>query len=343
MCGRFGRRLFEIFFKTYSEKLWGIPCSELDADFAAQRIKKFSLGEAIRGAFASKKRSAHRTLADEFAYPVEGTGTVYERMAKAIEERGGQIQLRTSVSEVLTRGDRVQGIRLQDGTVREYDHVISTMPLTRLVQRLPDVPATVLEASRGLSFRNTIIVYLEIARSDLFPDHWIYLHSPDLKAGRVTNFRNWSPLLHGGSPNTILAVEYWCNEADEIWGWEDGRLADLATREIVAAGLVFDESLVKNSYILRIPKCYPVFRRGYRKLLRPIRDYLRTIKCLQVIGRYGSFKYNNQDHSILMGILAAENILKGSGHDLWSVNCDYEVYQEACRITETGLVSEPAV
>ena len=216
VCRRFGRRLFEIFFKTYSEKLWGIRCDELDADFAAQRIKQFSLGAAIKSAFAARERGAHRTLADQFAYPHEGTGMVYERMAKAVESRGGRVRLRTPVDAVLTEQNRVTGLRLPDGTVQNYDWVISTMPLTALVQRMPETPPRVLEASRGLTFRNTIIVYLEIAQSDLCRDNWLYIHSPDLRAGRITNFRNWSPKLYGESPHTIVAIEYWCNDDERF-------------------------------------------------------------------------------------------------------------------------------
>lgn len=336
VCSRFGHRLFEIFFKTYSEKLWGIPCDELDADFAAQRIKQFSLSTAIKNAFF--KNGEHRTLADEFAYPTGGTGMVYERMAETVRTNGGQVFLSTPVQRVLTEGGRVKGIQLPDGTVREYDHVISTMPLTQLVTRLPEAPAHVLEAAGQLTFRNTILVYLEIAGSEICPDNWIYVHSPELRTGRITNFRNWVPQLYGDSPNSILALEYWCNDGDDLWRKPDEELIALARRELVETTLVKSESRVLNGFVYRIPKCYPVYRRGYKELLEPIREYLSGIRGLQVIGRYGSFKYNNQDHSILMGILAAENILENAGHDLWSVNADYDTYQEGWKITETGLV-----
>jgi protoporphyrinogen oxidase len=338
--GRFGRRLFEIFFKTYSEKLWGIRCDELDADFAAQRIKQFSLGAAIKGAFAARHRAAHRTMVEQFAYPNEGTGMVYTRMAQAVASRGGRVHLRTPVEAVLTEKNRITGLRLPDGTVKEYDHVISTMPLTLLVQRLPETPPEVLAASKGLTFRNTILVYLEVAQSDLCRDNWIYIHSPDLRAGRVTNFRNWSPQLYGDSPNTILALEYWCHDGEELWLKKDAELIALATREIIATALVKDAGLVKNGLVYRIPRCYPVYRCGYKKLLQPIQEYLSRVDGLQVIGRYGAFKYNNQDHSILMGLLAAENILKNAKNDLWAVNSDYDNYQEGCLITETGLVPQ---
>ena len=336
VCSRFGRRLFEIFFKSYSEKLWGIPCDELDADFAAQRIKQFSLSAAVKNTFF--RNGEHRTLVDEFAYPTGGTGMVYERMAEAIRKNGGRVFLNTPVQRVLTERGQVKGFELSDGTEHEYDHVISTMPLTQLVMRLPESPSHVIEAAKQLKFRNTILVYLEIADPNICPDQWIYVHSPELRTGRITNFRNWVPQLYGDSNNTILAMEYWCNDADDLWRKPDEELIFLARRELVATTLVKDESLVLNGFVYRIPKCYPVYRRGYKELLRPIREYLSGIQGLQVIGRYGSFKYNNQDHSILMGILAAENIIENAGHDLWSVNADYDTYQEGWKITETGLM-----
>lgn len=342
VCRRFGRRLHETFFKNYSEKLWGIPCEEIDSDFAAQRIRQFSLGEAIRSVFCRSRNHLHRTMVEKFAYPNGGTGMVYTRMAKAIEYHGGRIFLNSPVEAVNIENNQVKGIRLRDGTVREYDQVVSTMPLTALVRAMPEAPLEVREAAKGLTFRNTIIVYLEIARGKLFPDQWVYIHSPELQVGRVTNFRNWSRHLYGDSANTILALEYWCNGGEGLWLWDDARLVELGAKEIVNTGLVGSPDLIKNGAVYRIPKCYPLYRVGYKRLLKPIQEYLSGIKGLQIIGRYGSFKYNNQDHSILMGLLAADNILKGTNHDLWAVNSDYDTYQEGYKITETGLVPEGA-
>ena len=339
VCRRFGRRLFDIFFKIYTEKLWGIPCGELDADFAAQRIRQFSLSAAVQGALLPTMRKRHRTSVDEFVYPIGGTGMPYRRMAEAMQQRGGQVHLKTPVRKVLLEDRKVAGVELASGMKIACEHVISTMPLTTMATQLDGVPAQVLDACRQLGFRNTILVYLEVLNENPFTDNWIYVHSAEVQFGRVTNFRNWVPQLYGESPHAILALEYWCNADDEFWQHDDQELAALAKDEIARSGLVGDPEKLGRSFVLRIPKSYPVYRRGYQDQIRTIREYLQNISGLQVIGRYGAFKYNNQDHSILMGLLAAENRLAGKKHDLWGVNTDYDVYQQECSITKAGLVT----
>jgi protoporphyrinogen oxidase len=306
---RFGRRLFDIFFKTYSEKLWGISCRDLDSDFAAQRIKKLSLGEAIKN-------------------------------ASYVRSHGGTVECGRPVQRVLMRAGRVSGIELADGEIRNFDHVISTMPLNLLVIRLPDVPAEIAQAAHSLKFRNTILAFLKVEASDLFPDNWLYVHAPELRVGRITNFRNWVPQLHGEEKASILALEYWCDVGDALWSESNDSIIQMASEEMNRTGLLKGAS-VSAGYIHRIPRCYPVYNRGYRKNLGPIEKYLQTIDGLTAIGRDGAFKYNNQDHSILMGILTAENIISHTRHDLWSINTDYETYQEASMITKTGLVPRP--
>lgn len=335
VVNRFGRRLFNIFFKTYSEKLWGIPCRELDADFAVQRIKKFSLGEAIRTAFGRNGSGRHKTLVDQFAYPHGGTGMIYERMASFVKSQGGSVRLGSPVAGVVTEGQRVVGIAERDGSVRPCEKVVSTMPIDLLLATLPEAPAEVRELAGTLKFRNTILVYLNLDRENLFPDNWLYIHSPDLSTGRIVNFRNWVPHLCGDEKTTILGLEYWANERDEIWSASDDFLARLAEREVRGTGLVGGARIL-DARVHRMPRSYPVYDRGYRERMGRIEAYLRGVEGLQVIGRCGSFKYNNQDHSILMGILAAENLAGNGPHDLWAVNTDYE-YQERALITKTGL------
>jgi len=334
---RFGRRLFNLFFKTYSEKLWGIPCSELDADFAAQRIRGLSLWGAVANALFRGRGNRHKTLVDRFAYPIGGTGSMYERMSDRVEASGGHVHRSCGVDRIIVDQGKTRGVRLQNGEAVEAREVVSSMPLTLLVERLESVPDEVRDAAQSLRFRNTILVYLHVDAIDLFPDNWLYVHAPDLAMGRITNFRNWSPSLHPPTRTTILALEYWCSPKDDEWGWEDRRLIARGTRELTATGLLRGARVIDGT-VLRIPRCYPVYRRGYAHHVETIRRHLATIEGLQVIGRYGAFKYNNQDHSILMGLLAAENIMLGTRHDLWGVNADYDAYQEGTRITETGLV-----
>lgn len=339
VVGRFGRRLFEIFFKTYSEKLWGIPCTELDADFAAQRIKKLSLFEAVKNALLGGRGNTHKTLVDQFAYPLEGTGMVYERMATYVNGHGGTVHLRTPVERVVTEAGRVTGLELTNGDFRPYDHVISSMPVTLLVSRLPDAPVAVKAAAEGLTYRNTILVYLNVGATALFPDNWLYVHAADLKMGRLTNFRNWVPQLCRDQRSSILALEYWCYSEDPVWREDDEKLIALAKHELTQTGLLRGAPILAG-HVERVPRCYPVYRRGYKDKLKPVEEYLKTVQGLTPIGRYGAFKYNNQDHSILMGMLAAENLTHGANHDLWAINTDYDSYQEEAVITKVGLVAK---
>lgn len=334
VVSRFGRRLFEMFFKSYSEKLWGIPCDQLDADFAAQRIKKFSLGEAIKAALGIGG-AGHKTLVDQFAYPTGGTGMVYERMAQRVRALGGAVHCNAPVRRLIHFDGQVKGIELIDGHIEPFDHVISTMPLTLLVKGLGDLPAEVQRGVEQLRFRNTILVYLNVDRTDLFRDQWLYVHSPELGTGRVTNFRNWAPEICGNSPTSILCLEYWCYDEDAIWKESEQKLIERASQEIRATGLIGDANIL-DGHVQRIRRCYPVYSQGYKKHLLPVVSHLREYENLQVIGRYGAFKYNNQDHSILMGVLAAENLLRGADHDLWGVNTDSD-YQEAATVAKAGL------
>ena len=339
LTSRFGRRLFEIFFKTYSEKLWGISCQELDADFAAQRIKKLSLFAAVWNALVGGRGNKHKTLVDQFAYPHGGTGSVYERMAQIFVADGGILKLSTPIKGVSKVENKVGGLKLEDGTHVEFDHVVSTMPLTLMVKNLGDCPSQVLEACDSLKYRNTILVYLEIAAQNIFPDNWIYVHSTEMQCGRITNFRNWTPHLYGTKETTIVCMEFWANMDEPLWLMTDEQLGELGRKEMRSTGLIADAPIL-NHHIHRIARSYPVYSTGYKTPLKVVVNYLRQIEGLTPIGRYGSFKYNNQDHSILMGLLAAENIAHGKKHDLWSVNTDDE-YQEEARISATGIEYSP--
>jgi protoporphyrinogen oxidase len=339
VIGRFGYRLYSIFFKTYSEKLWGISCKELDEDFAAQRIKKLSLFKAVWNAMFSGGKTKHKTLVDQFAYPLDGTGMVYERMKDHIEKNGGQVHLNTPVKKVNCTNSLVNSLVLENGETKTYDHVVSSMPITLLVNNMDEVPNEVIEANAQLKFRNTILVYLKVEGKDVFPDNWLYVHASDLQMGRITNFCNWVPEINNGQDATIVVLEYWAYNEDEIWKAEDDELIKLGKEELIKTGLVGNLE-ISDGYVVKIPKCYPVYGRGYKEPLKVVENHLSSIDGLSVIGRYGAFKYNNQDHSILMGVLAAENIADGATNNLWEINTDYEDYQEKSTITESGLSHE---
>ena len=333
---RFGQRLFEIFFKAYTEKLWGISCSELDSDFAAQRIKKLSLYEAVKNAAFTRRQSSHQTLIDQFAYCVDGTGAVYQKMADFVHHGSGEVFTDTPIKKVVVDDMKTAvGIESFTGQTAFYDHVVSTMPITQLVRCLPSAPSEVVEACNSLRYRNTILVYLRVDSDTLFKDNWLYIHSPDLLMGRVTNFRNWAPEICNGLADTILTLEYWCFDEEKLWQMTDEELLTLGMSEIETTGLLH-QSKVIDGYVLKISKSYPVYHKGYKRALNKIENYLDTFSNLSVIGRGGAFKYNNQDHSMLMGMLAAENIAEETNHNLWDINTGDD-YQEHSFITESGL------
>lgn len=221
----------------------------------------------------------------------------------------------------------MKGIILEDGQKYECDWLISTMPITSLIKGLKNVPKNVKEAANKLRFRNTILVYLLIDSDQLFPDQWLYIHEPNVHHGRVTNFRNWSPFIVADDNRTVICLEFWCFEDDDIWNKNENDLIKIASKEISKIDLI-DESLIIEGKLIRVPKCYPVYEKGYKNHLEIVKKYIDKINGLVPIGRYGSFKYNNQDHSLLMGIMAAESISMNKQPNLWEINTDSK-YQEA--------------
>lgn len=283
VTNRFGKSLYEIFFKTYTEKLWGIKCNELDADFAAQRIKKFSLGEAMKNALGIGG-TKHKTLVDQFAYPTGGTGMIYERMQTFINANGGKVLCNQPVKRVIKEGDTATGIELMTGEVLPYTDVVSTMPFTIMVKQLPDVPKPIVDFANKLSFRNTILVYLHIDGKDLFPDNWLYVHSADVETGRISNFRNYVPEINQGKETTIVAMEYWCYDEDKMWSMTDEELISLGKAELIKTGL-HKGCAITDGHVYKIQRCYPVYSNNYKDVLKPIETYLSGINGLSVIGR----------------------------------------------------------
>lgn len=328
VTNRFGERLFKTFFKTYTEKVWGIPCDKIQADWAAQRIKGLSLKAAILNALF--KTNNTKTLIKEFDYPVLGPGMMWERCQELVESKGGKVQLDTKVVRIERHGNRISSITIQhEGRTRQIygDHFISTMPVSALIHRLePLPPDEVVQAANSLNYRAFMIVSLMVNRPHLFTDNWIYIHSPEVKVGRIQNFKNWSPAMVPDPSKTCLGMEYFCSEGDELWKLSDVELIDLATRELARLGLAAQRD-VEDGVVIRQPKAYPVYDSEYRQHLKTIQSFLSTIENLQTVGRNGMHRYNNQDHSMLTAMLAVRNIL-GENHDLWEVNTERSYYEE---------------
>ncbi|MGQ0633377.1 MAG: NAD(P)/FAD-dependent oxidoreductase [Planctomycetaceae bacterium] len=328
VVNRFGWRLYRTFFKTYTEKVWGIPCHEIRAEWAAQRIKDLSLVAAVSQALFGHRHV--RSLVEEFHYPRLGPGQMWERCRERVEELGGQVLLQTPIHSLRRRDNQIiSAIVGRNGDVRELpvDRFVSSLPLGQLILRLdPPPPVAVLEAARSLKYRDFILVALIIRQADLFPDNWIYVHAPDSRVGRIQNFKNWSPDMVPDPTRTCLGMEYFCTRGDDLWRKEDSELLQLAAREIEQLGLA-READVEDGCVIRQPKAYPVYDGEYRRHLQVIREYLEGFKNLQTVGRNGMHRYNNQDHSMLCGLFAARNLL-GASYDVWEVNTERSYYEE---------------
>jgi protoporphyrinogen oxidase len=332
VTNRFGRRLYQIFFKTYTEKVWGIPCTEIRSEWAAQRIQGLSLARAIISAANLQKRSTEiKTLINEFQYPRLGPGQMWEMTRERIAALGGEVRLRHLVTAVELAQGRVVAVRARtpDGEQRiSADHVISTTDVRSLVAAVePAAPAAARAAGDGLRYRDFLTVALMIDRGQLFPDNWIYIHSPDVKVGRIQNFNNWSAaMVPDPTRTTCLGLEYFCFEGDGLWTSTDGDLIALATRELRTLGLIGDAKVFDGT-VVRMRKAYPTYDGDYRRHLDTVRAYLDPIPNLHCVGRNGMHKYNNQDHSMLTAMMTVWN-MQGARHDVWAVNTDFEYHEE---------------
>ncbi|MEO1184111.1 MAG: NAD(P)/FAD-dependent oxidoreductase [Cyanobacteria bacterium J06636_27] len=328
VTNRFGERLYKTFFKTYTEKVWGIPCNQIQAEWAAQRIKGLSVKTAVLNALIGKNDT--KTLIKEFDYPRLGPGMMWERFTEKIEAAGGEVHMNTKVLGMEREGQRItKVIAERDGNLIQFeaDNFISSMPLNKLVQKMdPALPSHVLEAANGLKYRDFLIVSLIVDAPDLFPDNWIYIHSPEVKVGRIQNFKNWSAQMVPDSSKTCLGMEYFSNIGDSLWSKTDEELIELATKELETLGLA-QGAVVEDGVVIRQPKAYPVYDRDYRQHLDVIQDYLQNFENLQTTGRNGMHRYNNQDHSMLTALLAAKNLL-GEKHDLWGVNTERSYHED---------------
>jgi protoporphyrinogen oxidase len=340
VSNQFGRRLFNTFFKSYTEKVWGMNCREISADWAAQRIKGLSLGSAIRNALLPQreprdKSKVIKTLINSFRYPRRGPGMMWEAAAEKMQALGGDIQMGCRVTgceyNELTQRWTVQFVD-RDGHehILEAEHVISSAPMRELIQGLaPAVPARVRQAAESLKYRDFLTVMLIVQASDAFADNWIYIHDPSVKVGRIQNFRSWSPEMVPEPDKACYGLEYFCFEHDGLWESSDKELIELAKRELAQIGLAQAGDVV-DGCVVRQKKAYPVYDDDYARHVATIRTELdQHYPNLHLVGRNGMHKYNNQDHAMMTAMLCVENILAEEKlYDLWQVNGDAE-YHEA--------------
>ena len=332
VTNRFGRRLYLAFFKTYTEKVWGIPCTEIRAEWAAQRIQGLSLARAVLNATALNKRSTDiKTLINEFDYPRLGPGQMWETCASLVARQGHQVLLGHRATRLEMKDGAVKAVLVESADGKEMimpaDHVISTMPLRTLVQNLhPAAPASALAGAEGLAYRDFLVVALMLKREKLFPDNWIYIHTPGVKVGRIQNFNNWSAAMVPSPGITCIGMEYFCFEGDGLWTSTDDELSKQAASELAHLRLARIED-VADAKVVRVPKAYPIYDSVYREHIDRIRAFIDPIPNLHTIGRNGMHKYNNQDHSMLTAMMTVEN-MQGATHDVWSVNTDFDYHEE---------------
>jgi protoporphyrinogen oxidase len=349
VSNRFGKRLYNLFFKTYTEKVWGVPCSELRAEWAAQRIKGLSFFSAAKSAFFGNKGNKIKSLISEFNYPRYGPGQMWEQMTKDIREKGGEVRLNAPVTRL--RVDPASGRVVEvvaGGETLTPSYVVSSLPLrTTVAITEPDAPGEVRDAARGLRYREFLTVLLVIEGEDLFPDNWIYIHEPGVQVGRIQNFKSWSPWMVPNEHDASIGMEYFCFEGDQLWSMADDDLVAFATREIQQLGLAKADK-VKFGFVARVHKAYPIYDAEYGERLETIKAWLATVPNLFQVGRNGLHRYNNSDHSMLTAMRAVDNILLGAHHDLWAVNAesvyheeDVEEEQPYLNAPETQAMAEP--
>ncbi|MHB1558665.1 MAG: NAD(P)/FAD-dependent oxidoreductase [Isosphaeraceae bacterium] len=337
VVNRFGRVLFEIFFKSYSEKLWGMPTNAISADWAAQRIKDLDLVRAVTaalfGGLRSRKGEVIKTLIDRFEYPRLGPGQMWETARDRVRDQGGAVHLDRKVVSIEHDGSAVTAMVATDasGKLTRYSgrHFLSTLPVRSLIRAMsPAAPEEVRQAAEALKYRDFLTVVLIVDRAETFPDNWIYIHEPGVRVGRIQNFKNWSPDLVPDPSKTSLGLEYFCFEGDDLWTCSDDELVQIGRREIEAIGLA-KASEVSDGCVVRMPKAYPVYDDHYQDQLGIIRGWLKNLPNLELAGRNGMHKYNNQDHSMMTALLAARNILGLGTFDTWKVNTDAEYHEGA--------------
>lgn len=331
VTNQFGSRLFETFFKTYTEKVWGIPCSQIGAEWAGQRIKGLSLSTAIWNALFKSNNKSVKSLVDEFLYPQLGAGQFYQKMADIIEARGNTIKTGRRVVKIRREGLHVHSLVVEDGfgrteELRARDYM-SSAPLTELVEMMsPAPPDEVLQACKHLRYRDHLSVNLKLKGSP-FPDNWIYVHSKRVNMARIANYRNFSPAMAQDETISPLTVEYFTFKGDAVWSKSDAELVSLATSELQSMNLARNDDVI-SGFVVRSEKAYPVIDVNFNQHIDIIKSWLNGFDNLLPVGRSGMFKYNNQDHALATGLLAARTFLGVGDFDPWLVNIDAEYHEE---------------
>jgi protoporphyrinogen oxidase len=350
LINRFGRELYEIFFRSYTEKVWGVPCTEISAEWGAQRIKGLSLLGVVRHFLAKTfrfrkgsdiaQKQTQTSLIEKFLYPKLGPGQLWEHAADLVCRDGGEIRFGIQVDRINVREHCVVSVEGVDGSGQRVtftgDYFFSTMPVRDLIRGISaDVPAEVKEVSEGLVYRDFITVGLLVSKlklteldGTLLKDNWIYVQEPDVLVGRLQIFNNWSPWLVADEGKVWIGLEYFCNDTDPIWDLSDQRMAELAVAEIVKIGIL-DPKDVEDTHVVRVPKTYPAYFGTYDRF-HVIRNFLDQFENLYLIGRNGMHKYNNQDHSMLTAMTAVENLVNDvtTRENIWSVNTEMDYHEE---------------
>ncbi len=342
VTNRFGARLFSIFFKSYTEKVWGISTSELSAEWATQRIKDLDLKTAVLAMFFKPKKTI-QTLIERFHYPRRGPGMMWSRFKEEVEKCDGKVLFDSDVVRLKRENERITGVVIQHKGIQEEiagTDFISSMAITDLIKRLdPPAPKEILEAVQNLKYRDFLTVCLIVNKPYLFADNWIYVHDPSVQVGRIQNFKNWSPDMVPDNSLSNIGMEYFCNEGDDLWCSPDEDLIELGKKELEKIGLADSDDII-DGVVYRVEKSYPVWDSTYATHLEEIRKFMNTFENLQTIGRNGLHHYNNQDHSMLTGMYAVRNALFNSQYDLWKVNAEqtyHEVIQEEVEIPEAEI------
>jgi protoporphyrinogen oxidase len=351
VVNQFGRRLFEVFFKTYTEKVWGMTCQEISADWAAQRIKGLSLASALKHALLAKRKPKDRThvvktLIDTFRYPRLGPGMMWETAAEKIRRMGGAVLLGRKVTGC--RFDAASKLwivtsRNAAGHIEEFrgEHLVSSMPVRELVAQLaPPMPEAAIQAARSLRYRDFLTVGLIVREKERVTDNWIYVHDSSVQVGRVQNYKSWSPEMVPDPAYCSYGLEYFCFEGDGLWNASNPELIELAKREIEKINLAAAADVI-DGCVIRQPKAYPVYDDAYQQHVETIRAAIET-NCpgLHLVGRNGMHKYNNQDHAMMTAILTAKNILAGTQrYDVWAVNSDAEYHEAGAAGEASGAVT----